>query len=72
MRHGIVFQKLSAESASVPTSATEDWLKTFSSLLQKYETDDIFKVDGIDLFFECLSNKTTIFKGDKYKIEKQS
>lgn len=61
MRHGIVFQNLSGENASVPTIATEDWLKTLSSLLQKYDPDDIFNADGIVFFFRMFVEQNSNF-----------
>lgn len=72
MRHGIVFRKLCGESASVPTSVIEDWLQTLPSLLQGYDPADIFNADETGLFFQCLPNKTAIFKGDECKGGKQS
>lgn len=72
MRNGIVFRKLCGESGSVPISVIDDWLKKIPSLLQGYDPADIFNADETGLFFQCLPNKTAIFKGDECKGGKQS
>ncbi|GBN35605.1 Tigger transposable element-derived protein 6 [Araneus ventricosus] len=62
-RHNIVFRKLCGESAAVDASSCEEWLSELSSLLKDYKAADVFNVYEIGLFFQCLTNKTAVFKG---------
>ena len=44
-RHGIVFRKMSGESASVTSDMTVDWLLTrLPSLLDEFRPDDMMKL----------------------------
>ena len=68
MRNEIVFRKLCGESGSVPISIINVWIKKLLSLLQGYDPADIFNADETSLFFfQCLLNKTAIFKEDDCK-----
>ena len=50
-RHGIVFRKMSGESASVTSDMTADWLLTrLPYLLDEFRPDDIFSADETGLF----------------------
>ncbi|GBN37625.1 Tigger transposable element-derived protein 6 [Araneus ventricosus] len=62
-RHNIVFRRLCGESATVDASSYEEWLSEFPSLLKDCKAADVFSVYEIGLFFQCLTNKTAVFKG---------
>ncbi|XP_005102045.1 tigger transposable element-derived protein 4 [Aplysia californica] len=65
-RHGIAYQTMSGEAASVNQTVVSDWQKTvLSALLKDYSPRDIFNAGETGLFFRCLPDKTDTFKGKK-------
>ena len=63
---------LCGENGSEAIRVMNVWLKKLPSLFQGYDLVNIFKADEIGFFFQCLPNKTAIFKGDECKSGKQS
>ncbi|GBM91277.1 Tigger transposable element-derived protein 4 [Araneus ventricosus] len=70
--HKIVFRKLCGESASVPESVCEEWIKDIPVLVKGYETKNIFNADETGLFYQCLPDKTAMFKDEECRGGKQS
>ncbi|XP_042901996.1 tigger transposable element-derived protein 4-like [Parasteatoda tepidariorum] len=71
-RHGIIFRKLCGERASVPESVCEDWIKNIPDLVKGYEPKNIFNADETGLFYQCLPDKTAMFKDEACRGGKQS
>ncbi|GBN71947.1 hypothetical protein AVEN_230166-1 [Araneus ventricosus] len=68
----LFFRKLCCETASVDASSCEEWLSELPSLLKDYKADDVFNADETRLFFQCLPNKTSLFKSEECHGGKQS
>ncbi|GBL96993.1 Tigger transposable element-derived protein 4 [Araneus ventricosus] len=63
-KHKIVFRKLFSESASVPESVCEEWIKDIPALVKGYEPKNILNADETGLFYQCLPDKTAMFKDE--------
>ena len=64
-RHGMVFKNVCGESATVSSEMTEKWYQeTLPLLLDRYEPSDIFDADETGLFYQCLPDKTSTFRGE--------
>ncbi|GBM71597.1 Tigger transposable element-derived protein 4 [Araneus ventricosus] len=71
-RHKIVFCKLCGESASVPESVCEEWIKDIPALVKGNEPKNIFNADETGLFYQCLPDRTAMFKDEECRGGKQS
>ncbi|GBM38345.1 Tigger transposable element-derived protein 4 [Araneus ventricosus] len=62
-RHGIMAKVISGESKDVDDNDSENWVtETLSKILKDYKPENSFNADETALFFQCLSQKTLIFK----------
>jgi hypothetical protein len=62
--NGLVFKKLTGQSASVDTNASDLWFERLPKLMEGYEAWDMYKVDEMGLFFNCLQVRTSALKGE--------
>ncbi|KAH1173012.1 hypothetical protein KIL84_016851 [Mauremys mutica] len=66
-RHNIVFKAICGESAAVQQEQVDSWLKTqMRTILDTYETRNIFNADETGVFWKCLPDKTMAFRGEAY------
>ncbi|XP_039386738.1 tigger transposable element-derived protein 4-like [Mauremys reevesii] len=64
-RHNIVFKAICGESAAVQQEQVDSWLKTqMRTILDTYETWNIFNADETGVFWKCLPDKTMAFRGE--------
>lgn len=63
-RHGLVFKKLTGESAEVNIESADAWLSSLPSKLEGYELQNIYNADETGLFFNVLPDRTLAFKGE--------
>jgi hypothetical protein len=63
-RHGLVFKKLTGESAEISVMSTDAWLESLPSLLEVYEPRDVHNTDETGLFFNVLPDTTLADKGE--------
>ena len=62
----VCHSKLAGESKSVTEETIVPWTETILTfILSHYPLEIIFSADKFGLFYQCLSNKTLYFKGDK-------
>jgi hypothetical protein len=61
--HGLVYKKLSEESATVDTDTRDLWLERLPMLLEQYEPWDIYNADEMGLLYNCLPDRTLTLKG---------
>lgn len=71
-KHEIVFSKLCSESASVSKEMCEEWILDNPALVKGYRPKDIFNADKTGLFYQCLPDKTAMFKNEECREGKQS
>ncbi|GBL72594.1 Tigger transposable element-derived protein 4 [Araneus ventricosus] len=71
-RHKIIFHKLCGESAFVPESVCEEWIKYIPALVRGCEPKNIFNADATGLFYQCLPEKNVMFKDEDCRGGKQS
>ncbi|GBM47038.1 Tigger transposable element-derived protein 4 [Araneus ventricosus] len=71
-RHKIVFRKLCCESASVPESVCEEWIKDIPALAKGYEPNNIFNTGETRLLYQRLPEKTAMFKDEECRGGTQS
>ncbi|GBO44646.1 Tigger transposable element-derived protein 4, partial [Araneus ventricosus] len=60
------------ESASLPESVCEEWIKDIPAIVKGYEPKNIFNADETGLFYQCLPDKTAMFKDEESRGGKQS
>ncbi|XP_054711365.1 tigger transposable element-derived protein 6-like [Uloborus diversus] len=62
-RHAIKEKVVSGESRSVDDAVCDDWRNNeLKKILKDYQSDNIFNVDEMGLFYKCLPNKTLTLK----------
>ncbi|GBM38358.1 Tigger transposable element-derived protein 6 [Araneus ventricosus] len=72
-RHGIMAKVISGESKDVDDNDSENWItETLSKILKDYKPENFFNADETALFFQCLPQKTLIFKKENCCGGKQS
>lgn len=72
-RHGITFQRIQGEAASVREHDTEEWKRVqLPKLLEKYTMDCIYNADETGLFWEALPNLALGFRGETCEGGKKS
>ncbi|XP_025831101.1 tigger transposable element-derived protein 4-like [Agrilus planipennis] len=71
-RNDINFKKSAGESKSVDQGVCNQWIEDLPSLLEGYDSNDIYNAHETALFFKCMPDKTFIFKGEKCHGGKQS
>lgn len=63
--HGISFKKIQGEVNAVRQADTDDWLnRCLPELLKSYDLDSIYNADETGLFWQALSDRTMVLKGD--------
>ena len=68
-----MFRKICGESAAVPQNVCDKWVEDeLPSLTENVHPVDIFNADETGLFYQCLPNKTAVFKGEECRGGKQS
>jgi hypothetical protein len=55
--HGLVHKKLPGESTVTNYDTRDLWLERLSTLLEGYEPQDIYSVDEIGIFYNCLLHR---------------
>ena len=66
-RIGISFKRIASERKTVTSNMTAPWNETaLLTLLSSHELNEIFNTDEIDLFYQCLPNKTFHLSAEKY------
>jgi len=64
-RNSITFRDIVGESASVSPEMYSEWINfKLPSILQKYESRDVFNLDETSLFYKLMPNKTLSFKNE--------
>ena len=72
-RHKVTFKAVVRESNSVQPEMVASWFETtLPTLLSNYKLEDIFNADELDLFYQCLPNKTLHLKSEKCSGGKNS
>ena len=71
-RHGISFNVISGESASVPENVCDDWKEKLLELISGYERKDVYNMDETGVFYRALPDKTLSVKGQDCKGGKRS
>lgn len=65
-KHEIVCRKLHGEEDAVDSDVIDDWLRDrLTSLLREFQPEDIYNCDETALYYQCLPNKTHMFKKEK-------
>ena len=62
-RHGISFNVISGESASVPENVCDDWKEKLLELISGYEQKDVYNMDETGVFYRALP-VPSIMSGD--------
>ena len=66
-------KKLHGEAESVDQSGMDGWQKyCLPTLLKQFKAKDIFNTNKTELFYQCLPDRTHIFKNDKCTGDKLS
>jgi len=66
-----VLRKICGESASVE-GICDDWKAKLQDLLCEYDTKNVFNANETGLFFKCLSDRTLMYKKEKFHGDKLS
>ncbi|GBN70804.1 hypothetical protein AVEN_74096-1 [Araneus ventricosus] len=53
-----------SESAFLPDSVCEEWIKDIPALVKGYEPKNIFSADEMGLFYQSVPDKTAMFKDE--------
>jgi predicted DNA-binding protein YlxM (UPF0122 family) len=71
-RHGIQYRILSGESAAVDVSIVDEWQNRLSSIIDKYDPNDVYNADETGLFFKALPNRSLVLAKESCKGGKRS
>ena len=64
-RHNIKSSILSGEAADVSEDVLDDWVKRLPSILEGYDTKDIFNADETGLFFRTMPSRSYVVKDSR-------
>ncbi|CAF2766906.1 unnamed protein product [Rotaria sp. Silwood2] len=71
-RHGIQYRTICGESAAVDLTTVDEWKKRLSTIIDKYDPNDIYNADETGLFFKALPNRSLVTAKDTCKGGKRS
>ena len=71
-RHAIQYRTLSGESAAVDLSIVDEWKNRLSSIIDKYDPNDVYNADETGLFFKALPNRSLVMSKETCKGGKRS
>lgn len=71
-RHGIQYRTICSESAAVDPATVNEWKERLSSVIDKFDPNDIYNADETGLFFKALPNRSLVTAKDTCKGGKRS
>jgi predicted DNA-binding protein YlxM (UPF0122 family) len=71
-RHGIQYRTICGESAAVDLTTVNEWKKRLSTIIDKYDPNDIYNADETGLFYKALPNRSLVTAKDTCKGGKRS
>jgi predicted DNA-binding protein YlxM (UPF0122 family) len=72
IRHNIQYRAICGESASVDIATVDEWRNRLSSIIDKYDPNDVYNADETGLFFKALPNRSLVTAKETCKGGKRS
>jgi predicted DNA-binding protein YlxM (UPF0122 family) len=72
IRHGIQHRVISGESAAVDPVTVNEWKQRLSSIIDKYDPNDVYNADETGLFFKALPDRSLVLAKETCKGGKRS
>jgi hypothetical protein len=67
IRHGIQYRIICGESAAVDIATVDEWRNRLSSIIDKYDPNDVYNADETGLFFKALPNRSLVMPKEACK-----